>query len=239
MSIIDIQNATKVYKLGGESVYALHDLTLSIPSGQFTAIVGPSGSGKSTLLHIVGGLDKPDSGKVIVNSIDLGKQKDRQLANFRNKTVGFIFQDFSLQPRLTALENVELPMIIAGVSPKERREKALKAMTDTDLTDRIKHRPNELSGGQQQRVSIARAIVNSPRIVLADEPTGNLDTRAGGKIIEILRILNKKMGVTVIVVTHDDRVARLADRVIKMQDGKIIQDMKNGKHPRILSRETD
>jgi putative ABC transport system ATP-binding protein len=235
--MIQIKNANKIYTMGDEEIKALDDVTFDILDGEFVAIIGPSGSGKTTLLHMIGGLDTLDKGKVIVDEKNIEKMKDRDLARYRNKTIGFIFQNFNLQNRFSALENVTLPLIISGVSRKQRGEIAKKALKKVNLTDREKHKPTELSGGQQQRVCIARAIVNNPSIMLADEPTGNLDSKSGEMIIELLRDLNKKMNVTIIVVTHDDRIASKADRILRIFDGKIVEDVKNGKD--VVEKYTD
>ncbi len=227
--MIKVIHAKKTYKMGDQVVKALDDVTITIKKGEFLAIVGPSGSGKSTLLHTIGGLDSLDEGEIIVEDLDLNDLKDHEKAEFRNKTVGFIFQSFNLQTHLSALENVELPLVFASVRKKERIERSKKALDDVNLSKRLQHKPNELSGGQQQRVSIARALVNNPKLILADEPTGNLDSKSGEKIIEILHDLNRKLGVTVIVVTHDDRIASKADRIIHILDGKIEEEVSNGK----------
>lgn len=228
--MIKLTEAKKVYKLGGETVTALNNVSLSIDKGKFIAIIGPSGSGKSTLMNMIGGLDTLDSGSVEVEGQVLDKLRDGKLAEFRNKTVGFIFQSFNLQQLYTALENVELPLVFSGIDKKTRREKAKNALSKVGLSNRLLHKPTELSGGQQQRVSIARAIVNEPTILLADEPTGNLDSKSGEKVIDLLSMLHEKMGVTVIVVTHDDRIAKKADRILRILDGEITEDIANGKH---------
>lgn len=220
--MIKAKNLSKIYKLGGEKVNALDGINLTIEKGELIAITGASGSGKSTLMHIIGGLDIPDNGEILVNGINLAKANKRKLGRYRNKTVGFIFQTFNLKPELTALENVELPLIFANVRKKKRMLLAQDALKKVGLEDRAKHKPSELSGGQRQRVSIARAIVNSPDIILADEPTGNLDSKTGKLIIDLIRKLNKENNVTVVIVTHDDDIAKLADRIIKIKDGKVI-----------------
>lgn len=236
--MITLNHANKVYNLGDEVVKALDDVNLVIAKGQFLAIVGPSGSGKSTLMNMIGGLDELDSGDIVVNGTSLKKLNDQKLAQYRNKTIGFIFQNFNLQHRYTALENVELALIFAGLSKNERKEKAKEALVKVGLSNRLNHKPTELSGGQQQRVSIARAIVNNPQILLADEPTGNLDSKSGEKIIELLKDLNEKLGVTLIVVTHDDRIAHKAHRIIHIFDGKITDDILNGKND-LVKKYTD
>jgi len=227
--MIKIKNAKKIYKMGDQEVKALDDVTLSIETSDFLAIVGPSGSGKSTLLHTIGGLDSLDSGDINVGGENLKELKDKKKANFRNKTIGFIFQSFNLQNHMSALENVELPLIFSSVKKNERRKRAEKVLDEVGLSERLNHKPNELSGGQQQRVCIARALINKPKVILADEPTGNLDSKSGAKIIELLHDLNKDLNVTVIVVTHDDRIASKADRIIHILDGKIKDDVSNGK----------
>lgn len=223
--MIEIKNLKKYYKLGGEIVKAVDDISFNIEDGEMLSIIGPSGSGKTTLMHILGGLDAPDDGDVIVDGENLRKFSGKKLAEYRNKKVGFVFQTFNLQPHLTALENVELPLIISGVNQKKRKEMASIALEKVGLKDRMNHKPNELSGGQRQRVSIARALVNSPKIILADEPTGNLDSKTGDMILDLLKSLNKQEGVTIIIVTHDEYVARSCDKIIQIQDGKI---KKNG-----------
>ena len=223
--------------MGNQNVVALNCVSLKIKDGEFVAIVGPSGSGKSTLLHMIGGLDTLDKGEIIVNGSKLKNVCDKDLAKYRNSMIGFIFQSFNLQAKLTALENVELPLVIRGINKKDRRILALKSLKEVELGDRINHKPSELSGGQQQRVCIARALVNSPEIILADEPTGNLDSISGENIINLLKQLNKKIKTTVIVVTHDDRIAKMANRIIRILDGKIIKDVQNGNH--IIKKYTD
>jgi putative ABC transport system ATP-binding protein len=235
--MINIKNAYKIYKMGNENVVALNCVNLKIQDSEFVAIVGPSGSGKSTLLHMIGGLDTLDKGEIIVNENNLKSLSDNDLAKYRNSLIGFIFQSFNLQAKLTALENVELPLVIRGINKKDRRVLALKSLEEVELEDRINHKPSELSGGQQQRVCIARALVNDPQIILADEPTGNLDSISGQNIIYLLKQLNKKIEATIIVVTHDDRIAKMADRIIRILDGKIIKDVRNGHH--IIKKYTD
>lgn len=220
--LLETKNLVKEYKLGGEEVHALRSVSLKINEGEMVAIIGPSGSGKSTLMHILGGLDRPDSGEVFVDGENLSKLSQRKLAEYRNKKIGFIFQTFNLQPDLTATENVELPLVIAGKGSRERKKLAQEALEKVGLKDRVKHKPNELSGGQRQRVSIARALVNSPKIIFADEPTGNLDTKTGANVLALLKKLNQEDGVTLIIVTHDDEIASACDRVIKMRDGEIM-----------------
>lgn len=218
--MIQVQNLKKYYTLGGETVKALDDISFEIKSGEMIAIMGPSGSGKSTLMHILGGLDKPDSGKVIVDDEDIAKLNSRKLADYRNKKIGFVFQTFNLQPHLTATENVELPLIFSKRSGK-RSVNAIEALKKVALGDRLNHKPSELSGGQRQRVSVARSIVNKPKILFADEPTGNLDTKNGRLILDLLKDLNKNEGITLIIVTHDSSVAAECDRILQIKDGKL------------------
>ena len=213
---------TKTYRLGDETVNALDGVSLSIGAGQFVSISGPSGSGKSTLANIIGGLDQPDAGSVVVAGIDLGRAKDRELSHYRNENVGFVFQSFNLQVHETALENVMAPLAIGGKgNRKERREKALVALEKVGLADRARHKPTQLSGGQRQRVAIARALVNEPRIVIADEPTGNLDSSRGAAVMDELKRLNKQEGMTLLVITHDPNVAAMAGRVLTIVDGRL------------------
>lgn len=224
--MIVIEKASKVYTLGGEEIRALDDLSLKIEKGDFVALLGPSGSGKSTLLNVVGSLDTLTSGRVIVDGVDISKKRDKEQARYRRTRVGFIFQTFNLQKRLTAAENVELPLLFDNIPAKKRKTMALEALSKVNLSDRVSHRPAELSGGQQQRVAIARAMVNNPEVLLADEPTGNLDSKSGENIMKLIRNLNKKESMTVIVVTHNEEHALYADRVLRMRDGKILRDSK-------------
>lgn len=219
--MIQLQKVSRTYVLGGEAIHALDGVDLEIRDGSFTAIMGPSGSGKTTFLNLIGGLDQPDKGKVLVDGQDLARMKDGALSIYRNREVGFVFQAFHLQPFLTAEENVTLPLIFAKVSAGKRRQQARDMLALVGLADRARHRPDELSAGQRQRVSIARAMVNNPRIILADEPTGNLDSKNGRMIVELLRQLAKKRGATIVMVTHDPGMAKLADRVITIHDGRI------------------
>jgi putative ABC transport system ATP-binding protein len=220
MEIIKTQSLIKDYLLGKVKVRALAGIELSITNGEFVAIMGPSGSGKSTLMHIIGCLDSPSAGEYYLDGDLVSKLPKSALAGIRNRKIGFVFQSFNLLPHLNVLKNVELPLMYSGLSARKRREKASQILDSVGLSDRLKHKPNELSGGQRQRVAIARAIVNNPSILLADEPTGNLDSGAGGDILEIFNKLHKA-GNTVIMVTHDRAVAERADRIIEIRDGMI------------------
>lgn len=207
--------------MGKVIVQALRGVSFSVMEGEFLAVLGPSGSGKSTLLHLIGCLDRPDEGEIILDGKNVLRLSDDELAELRLKRIGFIFQFFNLLPRLTALENVELPLMLARVPEREAREKAKKLLELVGLGGRLNHRPSELSGGEQQRVAIARALVNDPKLVLADEPTGNLDTKSGWDIVNLMRKLNEEMNQTFIVVTHDQKVAEVADRIIYLRDGLV------------------
>jgi putative ABC transport system ATP-binding protein len=218
--VIEANGLTKVYKMGEMEVHALRGLSMQVGRGEVIAIMGPSGSGKSTLMNIIGCLDRPTGGEYLLDGESVAKLNDDQLATIRNRKVGFVFQSFNLLPRATALANVELPMRYAGTRGG-RRERALEALEKVGLGDRITHRPNELSGGQQQRVAIARALVNDPAIILADEPTGNLDTKSGHEIMELLLSLNREQGTTLIIVTHDSDVAANTQRVVHIRDGVV------------------
>jgi len=221
--MIELKNITKTYRMGKISVDALRGVTLSVAAGELMAIVGPSGSGKSTLMNILGCLDVPTSGEYWLEGKEVGKLADNELARLRNQKIGFVFQKFNLLPQLTAWENVQVPLLYAGVGLKERRERAAEALRQVGLSERLHHRPNELSGGQQQRVAIARALVTRPSFLLADEPTGNLDSRAGREITELLFALNSNR-TTVIVVTHDQALARRFPRLIAIQDGEVVKE---------------
>lgn len=221
--MIRIENLSKVYKNGKIEVTALENISFTIMPGEFVAIMGASGSGKSTLMNILGCLDRSTSGEYFLDDVDISSLKDNDLASIRNIKIGFVFQAFNLLPKLTALENVELPMIYAGFKYKERKEKAMIALEKVGLSDRIYHRPNELSGGQKQRVAIARALVNSPSILLADEPTGNLDSTSSEEIMGIFQSLNGE-GVTIVMVTHESDIAKHTKRIVMFRDGKIISD---------------
>jgi putative ABC transport system ATP-binding protein len=225
MKLIEIRNITKVYDMGTEKLYALNGVDLDIETNEYVAIMGPSGSGKSTLMNIIGCLDTPTSGDYILNGKDVHEMDDDELATIRSKEIGFIFQTFNLLPRSDALHNVELPLVYSGITKAERIRRAEEALASVGLSDRMKHKPNELSGGQRQRVSVARALVNNPSIILADEPTGNLDTKTGEEIMILIKELNAK-GNTIIMVTHEEDIAKHAHRVIKIRDGKIESDSK-------------
>ncbi|MFN3699089.1 MAG: ABC transporter ATP-binding protein [Dictyoglomus sp.] len=220
--ILVLEDVVKVYKMDGVETVALNGVFLKVKKGEFIAIMGPSGSGKSTMMHLMGCLDRPTSGKIFFEGRDTSKLSDDELAEIRNKKVGFVFQSFYLLPRYTALQNVELPLIYQGISPKERREKAKALLEKVGLGDRLYHRPTQLSGGQQQRVAIARALVVNPIVLLADEPTGNLDSKSSHEIMELINRLHKEEGLTIILVTHERDIADYAEKVIRMQDGKII-----------------
>ena len=221
--MISIKNLSKVYKTGSVEVHALKDVSIEIDYGEFVAIMGHSGSGKSTLMNIIGCLDRPTSGKYFLEGIEIDKQSADELSLIRNKKIGFVFQAFNLIPRTNVLKNVELPMIYAKVKSKERRERAMELLEKVGLIDRINHLPNELSGGQKQRVAIARALANNPPIILADEPTGNLDTKSAEEIMNIFLELNRE-GSSIILVTHEPEIAKYADRIIMFKDGCIIED---------------
>ncbi len=221
MAVIDIKDVQKVYRLGDVEVRALDGVSVKVNEGEWVAIMGPSGSGKSTLMNIIGCLDQPTSGTYSLDGSEVARMDDQQLAAVRNKKIGFVFQTFNLLSRTTALANVELPLIYAGA--RERKERATAALTRVGLEDRVNHRPNELSGGQQQRVAIARALINDPAIILADEPTGNLDSRSGTEIMEIFHSLHEQ-GLTIVMVTHDPDIAHEARRIVHIRDGKIMED---------------
>lgn len=221
-NIIELKNICKCYKTGDNAVYALRNITLNIRDGEFTAIVGASGSGKSTLMNILGCLDTPDSGNYLLDGMAVRQQSEKRLDKIRSRKIGFIFQRFSLIPTLTALENVQLPLYYAGIPRAQRYARAKHALESVGLCERMNHKPNQLSGGQQQRVSAARALVTEPKIILADEPTGNLDSRSGGALFSTLKTLNRQ-GRTLVLITHDMQLAKEADRQIEIADGKIVR----------------
>ena len=225
-NIIRFQGIVKNYLVGNQIVRALRSITIDINKNEYVAIMGPSGSGKSTLMNIIGCLDTPTSGKYLLKNRDVSKLEDNRLAEIRNSEIGFIFQTFNLLPRYTMLENVMLPLIYAGSPKQERKKRALEVLEDVDLVDRITHKPNELSGGQKQRVAIARALVNHPSIILADEPTGNLDSKTSVDIMNVFREIHKK-GNTIILVTHEEDIAKYANRIIRLIDGQIDSDKPN------------
>jgi putative ABC transport system ATP-binding protein len=221
--MIDMRNVSKIYQLGSEEVRALDDVTLTIEEHEFTAVIGPSGSGKSTMMNILGCLDTIDSGEYYHDGVNVSDMTDDQLAGIRNRKIGFIFQQFNLLQKLNAFENVELPLIYQGVPRVERQERAREALAQVGLSDRLNHRPNQLSGGQQQRVAIARALATRPELILADEPTGNLDSRSSLEIIGLLHELHQQ-GNTIVVITHDPDIADEAQRLIHLKDGRIVED---------------
>jgi len=219
--MIELRKVSKIYELGGEKINALDNVSLNVDNGDFLAIMGPSGSGKSTLANIIGGLDSPDSGQVIVDDENIADMNDKKLSNYRNKKVGFIFQSFNLQPTLTAVENVSIPLLFAGIPPGQRKKRAVQCLKAVGLENRLNHKPGQLSGGQRQRVCIARALVNQPSIIIADEPTGNLDSKKGGEVVALLKSLNRQEKITLVVITHDRSVADEAREVLTMKDGRL------------------
>jgi len=224
MALVELRNVSKIYHLGGEEIRALDDVSLDIHAGEFISIIGPSGSGKSTLMHILGCLDSPTKGTISLDGKFIHDSSPAELARVRNQKIGFVFQFFNLLPKLNVLQNVELPMIYSGVSARERRDRAMAALQLVDLENRSKHRPSQLSGGQQQRVAIARALVNEPKIVFADEPTGNLDSHTGEAILTLFRKLSEQ-GRTIALVTHDPEIAAVTPRRIEIRDGKIAKNV--------------
>ena len=229
-TVIELKNITKKYFIGEENEFkALDSVDITINKGEFVSIVGASGSGKSTLMNIIGALDRPTSGKYLLDSQDISEMKDNQLSQIRNKKIGFVFQTFNLISRVNALKNVEVPMMYAGIPAAKRKERALELLKMVGMEDRVKHQPNELSGGQKQRVAIARAMVNDPEIILADEPTGALDTKTGHLIMDIFHRLHDKEGKTIILITHSPELALETDRIITLSDGKVVSDRKNKK----------
>jgi putative ABC transport system ATP-binding protein len=223
MSLIHLQNISRRYKMGGETIHALREVSVEIQRGEYVAIMGPSGSGKSTLMNLIGCLDTPTSGKYELNGTDVSDMDDNRLAEVRNREIGFVFQTFNLLPRSSALHNVELPLIYSGIPSSDRRKISLQAIRDVGLEDRMHHKPNELSGGQRQRVAVARALVNGPSLLLADEPTGNLDSKTGTEIMGLFEQLSNK-GNTIILVTHEEEVALHARRILRIRDGMIASD---------------
>ncbi|WP_198470705.1 ABC transporter ATP-binding protein [Acetomicrobium sp. S15 = DSM 107314] len=230
MALIEAEGVRKVYRMDGVTVEALKGVSFGINKGEFVAIMGPSGSGKSTLMHILGCLDVPTSGRYLLDGVDVGSLSRDGLAGIRNRKIGFVFQGFNLLQRMSALENVELPMLYGGVPSKERAEKALAALKTVGLEERKDHRPNQLSGGQQQRVAIARALVNDPPLILADEPTGNLDTKTSVEVMELLVSLNEEHDKTIVLVTHEPDIASFSKRIIRVLDGSISSDEAVIKH---------
>lgn len=221
--IVVADNISKIYKTGETNVIALRNVNLRIERGEYIAILGPSGSGKSTLLNIIGGLDKPTSGKIYVDGVDLGRLKEGRLARFRAEKIGFVFQFFNLIPTFTALENVMVPAEIIGLKTRDARERAERILARVGLEGRFNHFPSQLSGGEQQRVAIARALINNPPLLLCDEPTGNLDTKTGAEIVELLSEINSEYKTTLVIVTHDQRIAKAADRIVNLVDGQIVE----------------
>jgi putative ABC transport system ATP-binding protein len=224
-SLIEVRDITKTYRMGDDvQVHALRGVSMQVDEGEFLSIMGPSGSGKSTMMNVLGCLDQPTSGEYYLDGVDVKGLNDNALAEIRNRKIGFVFQTFNLLPRTTALQNVELPLIYRGISGRERRRGATEALELVGLGDRIHHRPNELSGGEQQRVAIARALATQPEVILADEPTGNLDSRSGAELMVIFQRLNHEMGITVVFVTHDPDIAAHTRRIVRLLDGKIVAD---------------
>lgn len=232
-TVIDTDQISKRYVMGSETIHALKSISIKIDRGEYVAFMGPSGSGKSTLMNIVGCLDSPTSGKYILNNNDVSHLTENELAEIRNKEIGFVFQTFNLLPRASALENVSLPLVYAGYSKQEREEIALQVLEDVELEDRSSHRPSELSGGQRQRVAIARALVNKPSIILADEPTGNLDSKTSHSIMDLFQEIHDK-GNTVIMVTHEEEIAKYAHRIVRLKDGLVESDEVNAEVRKVV-----
>jgi putative ABC transport system ATP-binding protein len=227
--LIDIRDIAKTYVMGEEKVHALSGVSLGVERGEYVAIMGPSGSGKSTLMNLIGCLDTPTSGSYVLNGKEVARMTDDELAAIRNQEIGFVFQTFNLLPRTSALQQVELPLVYGGLSRKDRRERAIKSLNAVGLSDRMNHTPNELSGGQRQRVAIARALINDPSILLADEPTGNLDSQTGAEIMALFDDLNSR-GNTIVLVTHEEDIAAHARRIVRLKDGKIRDDQPNDRY---------
>jgi putative ABC transport system ATP-binding protein len=224
--LIDIRDITRVYQMGQEQVHALSGVTVGVQRGEYVAVMGPSGSGKSTLMNLIGCLDTPTSGSYVLNGREVARMTDDELAAIRNQEIGFVFQTFNLLPRTNALQQVELPLVYSGLARRERRERAIKALDAVGLGDRMTHQPSEMSGGQRQRVAVARALINNPSILLADEPTGNLDSQTGNEILALFQDLNQR-GNTIVLVTHEEDVAAHARRIVRLRDGKITEDTVN------------
>ncbi len=239
MALISVHELTKTYRVGEIAVHALRGVSLDIDTGEFVAVVGPSGSGKSTFMHILGCLDRPTSGSYSLGGRDVSRLNDDELSGIRNRQIGFVFQGFNLLSRTSAVENVELPLLYGGkVSPAERRRRAMEALATVGLTDRASHHPNQLSGGQQQRVAIARALMNNPSILLADEPTGNLDSRTSLEVMDIFQALKESRGITIVLITHEHQVAEYGSRIITFKDGRILSDGANAQQ-RMAKRELE
>ncbi|MBN1218636.1 MAG: ABC transporter ATP-binding protein [Anaerolineae bacterium] len=226
--VIEAKDLTKTYQMGEVAVHALRGVSLEIEAGEMLAIMGASGSGKSTLMNILGCLDQPTSGAYHLKGVDVARMDDNQLAEIRGRQIGFVFQNFNLLPRTTALRNVELPLVYSGVGRRQRHEQAIAALELVGLGDRVHHKPNELSGGQQQRAAIARALVNHPAIIMADEPTGNLDSTSSAEIIAIFERLNQERGITIVLVTHEANIADHTHRIVQLADGVLVNDSRNG-----------
>lgn len=224
MEVAKLTDVTRVYKIGEVETHALNGVSVAINSGEFTSLVGPSGSGKTTLLQLIGCLDQPTSGKVIINGKETANLNRNQRADLRKGTIGFVFQFFALIPTLTAYENVEMPLLLNGKTPAERKQRVMELLEAVDVAQRAHHRPDQLSGGQQQRIAVARALATNPKLILADEPTANLDTENGKQVMDIMKKLNKETGVTFVFATHDPRVISYAERVVTLQDGLVVKD---------------